>query len=202
MTIAVGFTSRAPGSGKTYAANHFAQFFRARNCSVEIVSFATPVKHLVAEFLTQVTDLSRETILEYCHRHKDQYVTIGTRRIQIRDLLVAMGTFFGRDAIDRDVWLHCFERTVNRLQCDIVLVDDVRFSNEALFLRSRYSGILISVDRVDCALPRDRVVQLLNCDYVVCNDGTEKFARELDRVAAAVWLTICDAHANAAAALA
>lgn len=64
-----------------------------------------------------------------------------------RELMQSLGTEWGRGMVHRDIWLRVGERKLLRLIEDgPVVIDDVRFANEAELLRS-LGGVVIEIRR-------------------------------------------------------
>lgn len=87
-----------------------------------------------------------------------------------RHAMQTLGTEWGRDCIHEDVWLNAWWNKVNKLEA--VVCDDLRFANEAAFLRSK-GGVLIQIDRPGHGPGEHASEQMpFKPDHVVKNDGT------------------------------
>ena len=77
-----------------------------------------------------------------------------------RKLLQYIGTEMFRNRMHPDFWLHVAHRyiadIVEETSCNVVIVDDVRFDNEASFLHMHYDA---------------SIVKLIRCDSVYKTDG-------------------------------
>jgi hypothetical protein len=65
-----------------------------------------------------------------------------------RHMLQQMGHNWGRETIDKDLWVKANEAHINisRVDFDKVVVDDVRYDNECEWIKS-HGGYIIGVDR-------------------------------------------------------
>lgn len=94
---------------------------------------------------------------------------------EVRRLVQAFGTEVGRSLFGYDVWVDQLERRVREAQVQAIVVTDVRFPNEAEWIRSR-GGWVIEVARPgvgpvnghisDSGLPRHLIHE------TIANDGT------------------------------
>jgi len=126
----------AKGSGKSEVANYLVKhhgFTRLR--------FADGIKDMLRTLgLTeaQVDGNEKETPIPL----------LGGKRY--RDAATSLGTGWGRDMMDADIWVRALEQ---KLLCDVlgpkltrVVIDDVRYPNELAMIR-RYDGALVKVRR-------------------------------------------------------
>ena len=113
MKKVIGFFGVAR-SGKSTAAHYAAEWFRKRDYTAQVRSFAGPLKEGLAEM-----GIEKDTHPEL-YRHAAQY----------------MGTEICRD-YDPDWWVKQMDRCINNLPEDgVVLIDDCRFQNEFEYLQS------------------------------------------------------------------
>lgn len=120
-------------SGKSTAANEFIKsaVHPAR------LSFATPIKRaLLAMGFThkEIYEGDKERIID----------AIG---VSPRRLMQTLGTDWGRQMIHSDIWLILFERAMNlhnASNTDLVVIDDVRYDNEAAKIK-QLGGVIIHV---------------------------------------------------------
>ena len=169
MTAIIGFTGRAR-SGKDTAASFVCDMF-----GFEPVSFAEPIKQAVtAMFGLDERHLDgelKETPLEGLGRSP-------------RYLFQTLGTEWGRELVHPDVWIYAMNTWVKRLEREYlrqglrlqgVVVSDVRFENEAAWVRDR-GGLLIHLERqktVDVLWHVSEAgIQRHDGDIVIRNDGT------------------------------
>jgi hypothetical protein len=130
----IGFTGRA-GSGKSTFASELGRVvgFHVRT------AFADPIRSVaLAIFGSEYKSQSEKSATDafWADRLGEQWSTG-------RKILQRLGTEIGRQAINENLWLHCFERrlmglaartTVNHPK-PLVTVEDVRFSNEAALVK-------------------------------------------------------------------
>ena len=161
MIRLVGFCGPA-GAGKTTAARLlYGQGF-------ERVRFADPLKRMLA-----VLGLS-EAEIDGADKEKPSPRLCGQTP---RWAMQSLGTEWGRQCIGRDFWLDAWARIADeRLRAGgLVVVDDVRFSNEARAIWAR-GGRVIRIERRGAAAG-DHVSEHLPpdmCDVTVNNDGDKQ----------------------------
>jgi hypothetical protein len=92
---------------------------------------------------------------------------------EIRRVLQRLGTEVGRNLIGQDVWV---EATFNNLTSDRYVVTDCRFPNEADYIRERYDGLIIRIERPGVGPinghPSETALDGYDFDFVVDNNGT------------------------------
>lgn len=141
MLIAI--YSPAPQSGKSTIADHLiTQHGFAR------LSFAAPLKAMLSTLLIEFGYTPGDA---YFLTHSDKNAPIPEidSRIDARHLLRTLGTEWGRQCVHPELWLRCWATRYMRLRvggCTNVVVDDVRYENEALLL-SRFDAQLWKVTR-------------------------------------------------------
>jgi len=152
----IGLTGNA-GSGKSTVAKYLIDkgFYK--------LSFSDPLKRML--------------IIAGISTYEDLYI----KKSKIaRWLMQKIGTDIVRNQIDRDFWIKKLKENIDYLLqkniCQFV-IDDVRFINEADFVKS-YNGILIKIDRD--VLPYQGIydheseseLYLIKCDYEIVNNGS------------------------------
>lgn len=109
-----------------------------------------------------------------------QYIvdTIGWDRAktefgEIRRLLQVMGTEVGRMMLGPNVWVHIVDKKMMKLGVDDYVITDVRFENEADFVRD-LGGIVVRVTRsgVEAINQHSSEVIDFDWDFEIQNDGT------------------------------
>jgi len=101
-----------------------------------------------------------------------------------RRFLQLMGTEFGRDLIDKDVWIRIVDRFVAKNPGLDVVIDDVRFPNEFEWLRSA-GGISVYIytekEVASDTHPSEVYIKELGkkCDYKVFNTFEESIFDEV-----------------------
>lgn len=109
--------------------------------------------------------------------------------VKDRKLLQFLGTDWGREVLGPDIWVNLWKNRLEEVELSmeemnisnyIVLVDDVRFDNEAVAVTER-NGIVLSINRtkeknvVGAELTRHKSengIDFKYVDYVVDNNGT------------------------------
>ena len=179
MPRLIGLYSPAPQSGKTTIANQLTvQGFMK-------VSFAAPLRALVAELLCQLGH-DRRTAFDYVHIYKEQQIP--GIRCSARHLMQTLGTEWGRQCVHPDVWVMIASRRIVALHAGgySVVIDDCRFPNEANLIRE-LGGELWHVERPGITTSTDHASEGALADpelftHRIVNDGTLQQLRE--RVAA------------------
>ena len=103
-------------------------------------SFAAPLKEMLAAGLgVSVETLEDREYKETPHKYLQRTP---------RELLQSLGTEWGRDMVDPNIWVTLAgARMLESLENNIsVVVTDVRFDNEAMFIRQN-GGIVIQVEK-------------------------------------------------------
>jgi len=133
------------------------------------VSFAQPIREMLEVLGVNAADMSPE--------NKEKPLPwLGASP---RKLMQTLGTEWGRDLISPDIWVRVAQKKiVEQIEGGSpVVVDDLRFENEAIMVRS-LGGSVVRIEhpavasgdghRSERPLPDDYV------DAVLCNDGTER----------------------------
>lgn len=126
-------------SGKSTAADHL-----VRNHLLEHYAFADPLRSGLMEiFNLDPDDFEGE-------RKEQQLPWLGRSP---RELMQSMGTEWARQMVNPDVWVKIAEQNLNYLQNSLssvvgFVISDVRFENEAEFIRKR-GGAIIHIHRPD-----------------------------------------------------
>jgi phosphomevalonate kinase len=113
MAKIIGITGKKR-SGKDTAAEFLSKYLKGK---CQRLAFADPLKEEVAEAL----DVS----FEYLEKNKDSF----------RPLLQFWGTEWRRNRCGSDYWLRRMEERIAASDADFILIPDVRFKNEADFVR-------------------------------------------------------------------
>lgn len=127
------------GSGKTLAAATLCDFTQGAWVRY---SFADPIRDLLATL-----GVSRQ-VSAHPDTKDRQIERLGGKTP--RELMVSLGTTWGREMVSPDIWLNQAATRIPRLQSGLdvegVVVDDVRFDNEALLIKD-LGGIIIEMAR-------------------------------------------------------
>lgn len=163
--IIIGLCGRKQ-SGKTAAANMLeASGFKR-------LSFAEPIRDMLWVLLYQCG---------YDHKHIESILRIDKEEPVMsigqspRQLMQSLGTEWGRDKVNSSLWLIAARRRIANLGAYPIVFDDVRFENEAQFIRG-YGGLIINVDRQAANTDFDSHasetgIMLHPADVTVLNDG-------------------------------
>lgn len=129
----VGFSGRA-GVGKTTTAEWF-----VREHEFVRLSFAKPLK----ECLSVLTGFSMGHFTDIELKEKE---ISGLNGVTPRILMQKMATEFIRDTIDPDFWLWKMRHMISEVSNRDIVIDDIRFPNEAQFIRDN-GGKIIHLER-------------------------------------------------------
>lgn len=93
-----------------------------------------------------------------------------------RHLMQTLGTEWGRDLVDPDIWLEVMGMKLGRAGVEHAVISDVRFKNEADWIRAQ-GGVMLHMRRPSAAPVRAHRSEggincCLNTDLLVGNDGT------------------------------
>jgi len=136
MTRLIGLYSHAPGSGKSTVANMTWDFKK--------ISFASPMREFCANLLSALGH-DGVVLLRDRDKKEEKIAEIG---VSPRQMMQTLGTEWGRSCIHPELWIMVAAGAVEqqrKLGRDVV-IDDVRFPNEAEMIR-RLGGELWLVDR-------------------------------------------------------
>ena len=159
----IGLYSPAPGCGKTTAANLLTEHQR--------VSFAAPLKRVVWALLD---DLELEDLH---YDYEDKEAIIPELGVSPRHMMQTLGTEWGRACIHPDFWVMIARAEARRVMAygGSVVIDDVRFPNEATMIR-KLGGELWRIDRPGVIYSGDHSseggLEDITPDRVIVNDGT------------------------------
>ena len=164
----IGLYSPAPQSGKTTTANYLRQHDYHR------VSFAEPLKEMAIVLLENLGHCYQDAhdLVRY-----EKHALIPEIGVTVRHILQTLGTEYGRSCLHPEIWLACWRhRAASRLaQGHNVVVDDMRFLNEAAMLRAQ-GAELWQITRPDADLPSDHAsdgaLENFTFDYHLENTGT------------------------------
>jgi len=159
----IGLYSTAPGCGKTTAANLLIEHQR--------VSFAAPLKRAVWNMLN---DLGLEG---FRYVYTDKEAIIPELGVSARHMMQTLGTEWGRACIHPDFWVMIARVETQRIITNggCVVIDDVRFPNEAAMIRN-LGGELWRIDRPGVSYDGNHSseggLEGITPDKVIINDGT------------------------------
>lgn len=149
------------------------------------VAFADPLK----DGICAMFGITREQ-LEQIKRAELELVP----GVPLRRALQTLGTEWGR-SLSGDIWVEAMRKRINRLvlwqELPGIVIDDVRFENEAAFIRA-HGGIVIHVRNGDPAFPRnshvsEKPLAIADNDLVIDNIGTtNELYRQVDKLMARI----------------
>jgi len=159
----IGLYSPAPGCGKTTVASLLIEHQR--------LSFAAPLKRTVWRLLD---DLG---LKGFRYVYTDKEAIIPELGVSARHMMQTLGTEWGRTCIHPDFWVMIARAEAQRIMADggSVVIDDVRFPNEAAMIRD-LGGELWRIDRpgvsYDGSHESEGGLESIIPDRVIVNDGT------------------------------
>lgn len=130
--ILIGITGQA-GCGKTTVAKYLAETY-----SFKLHNFSQPIKEMLAVLL----GISVEDIDHY----KDSGIKHPILGTTIRSALQTLGTEWGRNIIDKDIWTNVVMSRIQLSKDPFHVIGDVRFNNEADAIRAN-NGRLLYIKR-------------------------------------------------------
>jgi hypothetical protein len=157
----IGITGRAR-SGKDTIADYVCSEYEYAP-----LSFAAPLKSMVSALLGEPES--------WVNEHKDEHI-MGLA--SPRRLLQTLGTEWGRQIIDTNIWVNILSREVSKLDPDWyngVVIPDVRFNNEAEWILAN-GGQVWHVERPGALVVAPHIsengVDSRLISWNICNDGT------------------------------
>lgn len=156
------------GSGKSEAIKTLRQFVGESGNPVILVKFAQPLYDMQ----------------EYIYKRVDSVHTRPESFIKDRHLLQWLGTEWGRNTIDQDLWVKLWVAAVQKTVIEnpgaIVVCDDCRFDNEAEVVQS-VGGQIVKIstakngERIDTSLSShqsENGISLKFVDFIIENNDT------------------------------
>ena len=101
-------------------------------------SFATPIKDMLTEL-----GVPREYVWDPELKEKP----VPGFGKSARQMLCTLGTEWGRELVSDDIWVRALETRLTDLEGRDVVIDDVRFLNEALMIKRQPKGCIVHVVR-------------------------------------------------------
>lgn len=180
----IGFCGRA-GAGKDTIAAELYHLLSARHSDCYFLSFAQPLRDMLAALGVPE---------EYMERRDLKNRPVPGFGASFRTMAQTLGTEWGRGCVGKDFWVQQADRRLRDLP-GVVLVTDVRFPEEAAWLRSK-GGVLVRVERpeADCAFinhESEAHAGAMPADHVVDNSGPRSEAPHL-AMALALDLNLID----------
>ena len=162
----IGFAGRA-GAGKTTAAEHL-----VRSEDYDVVSLATPIKQLARSLLLNNYGYDDAFV---DHLLINKTIKIPELGVSMRYLLQTLGTDWGRNMINPFIWVNMTaDHIAEQFEHINVVVDDVRFEQEALMIRN-FGGHIIHIMKPNGAVDlhsSERGIKIKPGDGVIVNAGS------------------------------
>lgn len=166
MSKLIGLAANGPGAGKSTVAHHLVEAH-----DFERIRFAGPLKRMIGSLLT---DLGYWDWRDYTDGHLKE-VVIPEVGYSARHLMQTLGTDWGRTAVRPGFWLDVALRQIDESRADggSVVIDDVRFRNEADAIRER-GGTLVYISRPGVEVESAYENQLVDYrfDVIIPNTGS------------------------------
>jgi nucleoside-triphosphatase THEP1 len=159
--ILIGIAGRS-GAGKSTLASMLASKLKTAGYDTEVRGFADPIKAML------------------------QVVGIEKGNPAFRQAAQTLGTEWGRHGMHADFWTDYFVQRFEASSADIIVMDDVRFNNEAALCRAH--GSLIHMLRLDqqallaSSHESEKPLPIGSNDYIVSNDKMSALVAEADSV--------------------
>lgn len=134
--LVIGFCGYA-GAGKDTAARAISEYINACGGRPQIFSFADPMRAMLLALRVPIEYITNRDL-------KEQPIP-GFGR-SYRQLAQTLGTEWGRALHGEDFWINALAARVEANNADTVLLPDVRFPNEAAWIKAA-GGVLIRVNR-------------------------------------------------------
>ena len=161
--LIIAFTG-ARGVGKTSVANELVQNGK---CDYVLESFATPIKDMLRAMGLTVHFVNDP-------QGKQEPIP-WLNGVSGRELMQTLGTSWGRETVIDDIWLRAMnQRLIKYISTDkIIIIDDLRFDNEAKFIQSQ-GGYIISLTRDGINYTNEHKTENpINSDYLSFNDSID-----------------------------
>jgi hypothetical protein len=133
ISILVGIAGPA-GSGKSTISNMFKE-----HAGYKVLAFAHPLK----QALIKMTGLDRKWF--YDIKYKEREIP-GLPGITPRIMMQKFGTEYAREMIAPDFWLWRMNQSISKYSNESIIIEDVRFHNEAAFIRNN-GGLVLHINR-------------------------------------------------------
>lgn len=130
MRRVIGLTGRK-GCGKSSVGA-----ILANNYHFHVRSFASPIKEMLVAM-----GIPKGYIYDRDYKEKP----VPGFGKSARYMMQALGTEFGRHLVHPDVWIRALKNKLDDLRGDVV-IDDVRFENEARMIHA-YGGMILRIER-------------------------------------------------------
>lgn len=164
--LIIGFSGRK-GSGKTSIAKELEKI------GFERISFADPIKIMLFALFNECgfDYITAELLL-----NQEKEIILEKIGKSARQMMQSLGTDWGRNMVNDDLWLLCARNKIEKHHSSNIVIDDVRFNNEAQMIRD-LGGLIINIDRTAGNIDFDAHVSesgiiMKPGDVMLTNDGT------------------------------
>ena len=149
------------GSGKSTVAALLCEELSAEGFDTMQVSFAGRIKDVVS------------TLVGSSQWEKDDLL-YGNSDWDVRQFLMQFGTEFVRDNIGENFWVDVVAQHIFERKPSVVVIDDMRFPNEYIFIRALGVGVLIEREGVGSysGIHRSETPDALGISDVVSNNSS------------------------------
>jgi hypothetical protein len=159
------------GSGKTTLAKHFQQKGKLTDNAPYIRKhFAEPLYRIIETLL--IYQGAAKSEINYLFNEGKEEPTPYLDGKSIRHALQTLGTEWGRELINPDIWVNIWRRAIGKYPN--VIADDLRFLNEAKAVKD-LGGILVRIERPGVKLDPRHISELeqlrIVTHLVIWNDG-------------------------------
>ena len=164
---------------KTVGKTTIAKAAQAWAVNSKIVSFATPIKEMLWQMGVPYESLNG----------KDKEAIIEPLGKSGRELMQSLGTEWGRETINEHIWVFAMQKQIERMSEEIIIIDDLRFPNEANWVLVN-NGIIIELKRdgIECndnhssekPLPKQFITQSI--DTTDLEEGINKVIDEIEQM--------------------
>lgn len=117
------------GVGKDTAKNIIIGVLRRENISYEVSSSAKPIYDMVEVLI------GRER-LEYYKKRENKEKIIPYLGVSLRFLLQTLGTEWGREIIDKNLWVNLVKQKIKNSDKEFFIITDCRYDNEQKMIDS------------------------------------------------------------------
>lgn len=142
------------GSGKSTVARYIKRKYKAK-----WLDFATPIRDMLVAFdlsrnrpnSSKLLEINSKNLTAQDAKHNQLELAGVNSGITTRTLLQKLGTEFGRNIIDENLWVmklyDTIYRDVNPDNTELIIIDGIRFNNEVEFINRFPRHAFLSVGR-------------------------------------------------------
>ncbi|KXJ59498.1 MAG: hypothetical protein AXW14_15470 [Alteromonas sp. Nap_26] len=178
--IVIGLAGQK-GAGKNYAATILRNHAESMGYTVAEIAYADPIKEMLKVGLG-LTD-------EHFATQEAKETVIPQFGVSPRYLMQTLGTNWGRDLVNNNLWLIVTGAKIDLSKVDVVLVTDVRFDNEAGQIRGQKQGHIAQIiPTISFAYESDdqheseQGIHTYGSDFVIPNPKNPEFNRNVANV--------------------